>query len=113
MILLEQPPNLTHEMIVQRITDHFEENSKTDSARLHYLCFIASIAGTYEQHEPTEKDVNLYLEVALELLKHSEDLVSFNKDLLTRRMTNKQMYRRLSIAGNHAPDDLKHIVLSE
>ena len=55
----------------------------------------------------------MYFEVTLELLKHSEDLVSFNKDLLLRRMTNKQMYRRLSMAGNHAPDDHKHIVLSE
>jgi hypothetical protein len=55
----------------------------------------------------------LYFEVALELLKHSDDLVSFNKDLIQRRMTNKQMYRRLSNAGNHVPDDIKHVVLSE
>jgi hypothetical protein len=28
-------------------------------------------------------------------------------------MTNKQMYRRLSKAGNAAPDELKHLVLTE
>jgi len=53
------------------------------------LCFIASISGSYEHQELTEKDINMYFEVTLELLKHSEDLVGFNKDLLSRKMTNK------------------------
>lgn len=113
MIMMEQPASLTHEKIVRRVTDYFQSQQKTDGARLHYLCFIASISGSYEQHTLTEQDIDLYFEVALELLKHSEDLVSFNKDLISRRMTNKQMYRRLSRAGNHVPDDLKHVVLSE
>ena len=33
--------------------------------------------------------------------------------MLNRRMTNKQMFRRQSNAGNHAPDEVKHLVLSE
>ena len=87
---MDQPPNLTHEKIVQRVVDHFQgREKKTDSARLHFLCFIASISGSYEHQELTEKDINMYFEVTLELLKHSEDLVGFNKDLLSRKMTNK------------------------
>ena len=51
--------------------------------------------------------------MALELIRNSETLIGFNKDLLSRRMTNKQMYRRLSKGGNSAPDELKHLLLTE
>jgi hypothetical protein len=54
------------------------------------LCFIASIAGSYgEKHESTPEEAKLYFDVAVALLKHSDLLVGFNKDMLNRRMTNK------------------------
>ena len=85
----------------------------TSSTRLHYLCFIASIAGSFEQDQKDQIDAKLYFEVALELLKQNEKLIGYNKNMLHRRMTNKLMYRRLSKAGNVAPDNEKHLVLTE
>jgi hypothetical protein len=49
-MLLAQPPSLTHEKIVERVSDYFNEQGKTHAARLHFLCFIASISGSYEKH---------------------------------------------------------------
>ena len=51
--------------------------------------------------------------MALELIRNSDTLIGFNKDLLQRRMTNKQMYRILSKGVNSAPDELKHLLLTE
>ena len=83
--------------------------TEASPTRLRYLCFIASISGSYEKSE--QNDTKLYYEVALELIRNADTLIGYNKDHLQRRMTNKQMYRGLSQGGNSAPDELKHPLL--
>ena len=39
--------------------------------------------------------------------------MTFNRSLLQRQMTQKQMFRKLSRKGVVAPDKVKHVVLSE
>lgn len=47
------------------------------------------------------------------MIKHSDLLLGFNKDMLNRRMTNNQMYKNFSKTGHLASDEQKHLILSE
>mmetsp|Transcript_13434 Transcript_13434/g.18372 ORF Transcript_13434/g.18372 Transcript_13434/m.18372 type:complete len:133 (+) Transcript_13434:1627-2025(+) len=49
----------------------------------------------------------------MELIAHHSQFLTFNRSLIQRQMTQKQMYRRLSRKGYDAPDKVKHVVLSE
>ena len=51
--------------------------------------------------------------MTLELIKHHNQFLTFNRSLIQRQMTQKQMYRKLSRKGVQAPDKIKHVVLSE
>lgn len=109
---------MTHELIVHRISAYFNSQEDKKSAQyLHYLCFIASVVGSYPCHDNDEmsklQDENLYYEVLFQLLKNSDLFLSFNKGMLNRRMTNRLFYRRLSKQGITCPDDHKHLHLTE
>lgn len=96
---------------MSRVTKYAMEQEDTSDIRTQYLFFIASIAkeSTVLQHQ----DRLFFYTVTLDLLKNTNLFLSFNKNLLGRQMTRKQMYRRLSRRGMEAPDSIKHIVLSE
>ena len=102
--------SMTHAELVKRISDYcllqLEEGSEV---RLQYLFFIASIA---EENQEL-RDQAFYYKVTLELIKHHTQFLVFNRSLIQRQMTQKQMYRKLSRKGFQAPDKFKHVVLSE
>ena len=100
---------MTHSEIVKRISDFCMELKEGDDVRLQYLFFIASIAGENQEL----RDADFYYKVTQELLKNNREYLFFNKNLLNRQMTNKQLYRKLSRKGFNAPDKVKHIILSE
>ena len=107
---------MTHESIVSRIKEHFNKAGRQNPVYLHYLCFIASITGKYEQ--PSDElskldDENLYYEVLLHLLKNFKEFTEFNRGILLRQMNDEMMYRRLSTQGIHVNDELKHLVMTE
>ena len=101
---------MTHEEIFDRVSKFCEKYEEGSVIRTQFLFFVASIAN--ELHE-IERGGPFFYEVTRELLKHNQDFLAFNKNLLNRQMTNKQLFRRLSRKGFDAPDQVKHIILSE
>lgn len=63
--------SVSHDLIVRRVSAYFKQ-ATTDPAHIYYLCFIASIAGSYKQEA---KDDRIYYEVALELLNNADLLL--------------------------------------
>lgn len=101
--------SMTHSEIVARVSNYFMTQGSENPYYLHYLCFIASIAGSYDDAEYHQ----YYYDVLLQLVKNSDLLMQFNKGMLDRRMTNGQMYRRLSKQGITVADEMKYVVLTE
>ena len=73
--------SVTHDLVVRRVSTYFQQAS-TDPAHIHYLCFMASIAGSYN-HEA--KDERIFYEVALDLLIHKDSFLAQNKEMLSRK----------------------------
>ena len=82
---------MTHDLVVRRVSTYFQQAS-TDPAHIHYLCFVASIAGSYNHQA---KDERIFYEVALDLLIHKDSFLSQNKEMLSRKGSKFQMYKRL------------------
>ena len=83
---------------------------QTDPSQIHYLCFIASVAGSYE-HLNTTNNERLYYNIVEKLLKHSDLLINYNKELLKKTPNCKSLIQRLSSMGSN--EDQKEILLSE
>lgn len=109
-LMADQKFSMTHAELIKRVSDfclgELEEGNET---RLQYLFFIASIA----EEDQQSRDRDFYYKVTLELIRHHNQFLSFNRSLLKRQMTQKQMYRKMSRQGVKAPDRIKHVVLSE
>lgn len=88
--------SMTHAELVKRISDYcLLQLEEGDEVRLQYLFFIASIA---EENQEL-RDQAFYYKVTLELIKHHIQFLVFNRSLIQRQMTQKQMYRKLSRKG--------------
>lgn len=74
--------SMSHSLIINRIKKYFTRDIKKQFY-LHYLCFIASVAESNFDEEA------IYLETLLQLLRHSDLLMIFNRGMLSRRMTDK------------------------
>lgn len=102
---------MSHDLVVQRLTSHCMALPKEDPVRLHFLCFFASICESYKNESQT---LGFYHTVILELLQHTQTMLGYNESALkTSARTPYEAYRKVSRKGNHAPDALKHIALSQ
>ena len=93
-----------------RVTDYCFSLPSEDPIRLHFLCFIASICDSYTNKSQSQE---FFFTVAVELMHHHIEMLSFNKSRIDIQMENNQFYRKLSKVGIKGPDNLKHVQLSE
>ena len=77
--------------------------------RMQFLFFVASVSKDVD----LDQDKDFFYNVTLELLLHAKNFLSYNKLMLNRQMSNKALYRKMSRDGNNAPDNMKHVALSE
>ena len=101
--------SMTHSEVIKRISDYCLKLEEGSEVRLQYLFFIASIASEDQEL----RDRSFYYKVTQELLSHHLEFMTYNKTLLKRQMSQGRMYRKLSRKGIKAPDQYKHVVLSE
>ena len=102
-------PSMSHSEVINRVSDYCMKLEEGSAVRLQYLFFIASIA-TEDQEL---RDRSFYYKVTQELLSNHFAFMRFNKSLLRRQMTMGRMYRKLSRKGIQAPDQYKHVIISE
>lgn len=101
---------MSHSLILERLSDYSMRLDPQDDVRMQYLFFVASIA---KDGDLIHQDKDFFYNIAISLLNHHEKFLKYNKLMLNRAMSNKQLYRKLSRAGNHAPDEVKHYQVSE
>ena len=101
--------SMSHKELIKRLSEFCNKLEEGSEERLQYLFFIASIAED-DSHDLQGMD---FYQVTLELIKHHNAFLRFNKSLMQRQMTKKQMCRRLSRKGVQAPDKIMHVALSE
>lgn len=72
---------MTHEEVFNRVSKFCDKYEEGSEIRTQFLFFVASIAD--ELHE-IEQGAAFFYEVTRELLKHNQDFLAFNKNLLNR-----------------------------
>lgn len=63
-------------MIVTRVTEHCFSLPSENPIRLHFLCFCASICGSYTNQSQSQ---DFFFTVAVELMHHQIEMLSFNR----------------------------------
>lgn len=96
--------SMSHSLVLERLQEYSMKLERKSEVRMQFLFFVASIAKDVDLHQ----DKEFFFNITLELITHSKEFLSYNKLMLNRQMTGKQLYRKLSRLGNDAPDNLKH-----